>query len=425
MLPTRLGRRVKKHIDTAAPAAPDGIDTYQHMYYTTGWQLIETRETDTESTAPDTLAPEYQFVWSTRYIDSPVLRDDFTVYGVMDGRIYYLTDANFNVTALVDEVEVDSWQVVERYAYDAYGAVIVNTEDGPYTVLDADWSPDDDGVSDYDNAILFAGYYYDWETGLYHVRRRPYHGFLGRWTARDIIEYGDGMSLYEYVASRPSDYRDPSGRANAGAPKDSPPPKQIDDDAGDNVKQRGVTWKPLGEGKPRPERGLEGRSFFAKTTNRGILVEIWKPDPDQKQDYWCHGFTFGGHQAKGGPYSLFGIWVIPILRHEGWGHIPCSFAQPREDIVVFISAARGGVSIKHSGVVWGRGACSLDKQLTEDTMMIKSKWELAPLSTDSLADNADEYGKYACFSLKGPARKQAFKGTCPCWGRREWKEVGF
>ncbi len=215
-----LGRRVKKHIDTAAPGSPDGIDTYQHMYYNTGWQLLETRETDTESTAPDTLAPQYQFVWSTRYIDSPILREDFTVYGVMDGRIYYLTDANFNVTALVDEVEVDSWQVVERYAYDPYGSVTVldggpGDPDNPATEPggegDTEWDADPNGVSDHLNPILYCGYYYDLETGLYHVRNRSYHPHLGRWVQRDPEGYVDGMSLYEYVGGRPGTARDPMG----------------------------------------------------------------------------------------------------------------------------------------------------------------------------------------------------------------------
>jgi len=211
-----LGRRVKKHIDTAAPGSPDGIDTYQHMYYNTGWQLLETRETDVEATAPDTLAPQYQFVWSTRYIDAPILRDDFTVYGVMDGRIYYLTDANFNVTALVDEVDVDSWQVVERYMYDPYGAVTVldggpADPDNPGGEGDTEWDPDPNGVSDHLNPILYCGYYYDLETGLYHVGRRSYHPYLGRWMQRDPIGHIDGMSLYEYCRTRPGAGTDPSG----------------------------------------------------------------------------------------------------------------------------------------------------------------------------------------------------------------------
>jgi len=63
----------------------------------------------------------------------------------------------------------------------------------------------------YDNSILFAGYYRDEETGLYHVRNRTYHPALGRWMQRDPADYADGMSLYEYVGSRPANRTDPQG----------------------------------------------------------------------------------------------------------------------------------------------------------------------------------------------------------------------
>jgi len=98
--------------------------------------------------------------------------------------------------------------------YDAYGRV---------TFLEADWSktdgPDgqsgtaDDGTaSDVANTVLFAGYRFDAETGLYHVRNRMYHATLGRWIQRDPAGYVDGMGLYEYAASNPSVHVDPNGR---------------------------------------------------------------------------------------------------------------------------------------------------------------------------------------------------------------------
>ena len=72
-----LGRRVKAHIDTASPY--DGtIDVYRHFYYNNQWQLLETRTSTAENTEPEGLQPECQFVWSVRYIDSPVLRDKNT-----------------------------------------------------------------------------------------------------------------------------------------------------------------------------------------------------------------------------------------------------------------------------------------------------------------------------------------------------------
>ena len=87
----------------------------------------------------------------------------------------------------------------QRYMYDSYGKTYF---------LNTDWSA---GSSSYDNAILYAGYYRDSETGLYHVRNRMYHPNLGRWMQRDPLGYVDGKNLYEYVRSRPMDLMDSNG----------------------------------------------------------------------------------------------------------------------------------------------------------------------------------------------------------------------
>jgi RHS repeat-associated protein len=140
-----------------------------------------------------------QYVWSLRYIDSPVLRDydadgNAGTGGLgaaasgLEQRVYYLTDGNFNVTALADP----NGAVLERYAYDAYGQPRVYG-------------------SSYGNAILFCGYFRDAETGMYHVRHRYYHPLLGRWMSRDPLGYVDGMNAYEYCRSIPALLNDPSG----------------------------------------------------------------------------------------------------------------------------------------------------------------------------------------------------------------------
>ena len=179
-----------------------GDATYD-FYYNNDWQLLEVRkDSDTD--------PLKQYVWGQRYIDAPVcrFRDDDT-----DGNdietVYYTNDANMNVTALIDT----DGAVLERYLYDPYGKV---------TVLNANWTDDEDGVSDYENSILFCGYYRDSETGLYHVRNRYLHPTLGRWTQPDHIgQYIDGGNLFEYVGSSPLCALDPMGhlkRAVIGKP---------------------------------------------------------------------------------------------------------------------------------------------------------------------------------------------------------------
>ena len=148
--PQTEGRRTKAHIDSQAPEDPNGVDHYRHFYYNAGWQILETRKATSENTEPETLNPEVQYVWSLRYIDAPILRDE---NGNADGdctddpgdeRLYYTTDANtclpkpacrtgrpwrrqMNVTALTNT----GGDAQERYVYDPYGNV---------AVLDADWS---------------------------------------------------------------------------------------------------------------------------------------------------------------------------------------------------------------------------------------------------------------------------------------------
>jgi len=141
--------------------------------------------------------------WGPRYGHAPILRwrdgnTDGDLSDEGDSTLYYGADANFNVTALVDT----SGAAVERYLYEPYGKV---------TVLDPDWSADEDGQSDFANELLFTGHRLDGESGLYYAIHRHYHPTLGRWISRDPKGYVDGMGLYEYVRSRPATTSDALG----------------------------------------------------------------------------------------------------------------------------------------------------------------------------------------------------------------------
>ena len=87
--------------------------------YYAGQQVVES-----DVTAGRVRNGGYQYLWSPRYIDAPILRDTLTTDGtavVAAGRVFYLGDANFNVTALVSAAGT----VVERYAYTPYGEATV------------------------------------------------------------------------------------------------------------------------------------------------------------------------------------------------------------------------------------------------------------------------------------------------------------
>jgi RHS repeat-associated protein len=195
---------VKDGETTVARYAYDGLnhritktvgETITHAYYNSGWQLLETR---VGAGAPETLDPKTQYVWSVRYIDALILRDRNNDENPdLEERLYYLNDANMNVTALI----ADDGTVLERYAYTPYGKP---------SFFDASWNPR--AESAYDNAILYCGYFFDDESGLYSVRHRYYHPTLGRWLSRDLERYLEGMCLYEYCRGIPTRTVDPMGR---------------------------------------------------------------------------------------------------------------------------------------------------------------------------------------------------------------------
>jgi RHS repeat-associated protein len=213
-----LHRRIAKLVPNAGtPANWDRTD----YYYTASWQVVEERLATNVATAhKDDVAtePTYQYIWSLRYIDACILRDENTDPESDDDctddggseRIYYASGANMEVTALL---EADG-DVTERYIYDPYGKVTVlhgaSDKDGAVT----EWEVDAPG-SDYANEILYSGYRYDAETGLYHARHRVYHPTLGRWLQRDPTDYIDSMSLSEYARSNPWNLVDPLGLKNA------------------------------------------------------------------------------------------------------------------------------------------------------------------------------------------------------------------
>jgi YD repeat-containing protein len=100
-----LGRRVSETVNSVT----------RQFVYSAQWQVLE------ERVAGATTA---RYVWSQVYVDALVLRDrDTDGNGTLDERLYALQDANYNVVALADA----SGAVVERYAYDPYGAVKVLT----------------------------------------------------------------------------------------------------------------------------------------------------------------------------------------------------------------------------------------------------------------------------------------------------------
>jgi hypothetical protein len=148
---------------------------------------------------------------------------------------------------------------------------------------------------------------------------------------------------------------------------------------------------PWGPGRP------VGKVLTGKT-DAGTEVPIWHPDDGVT--YWCHGYTFGGKSAKGGPYSVWGESVPTILADDGWKPTYSCMAQP-SDIMVFRDA-KGLVA--HSGIV--RSVSAAAGQVDEAKSTVESKWGYGAHNTSSWEKNALAYGRYLCYS------KAPLTGAC-------------
>ncbi len=169
--------------------------------YYSGQQVIQSYTHD----GSHNLQGSYQFLWSPRYIDAPILRDHYNSYGtlVQADRILYLGDANYNVTGLL-KYNSSTWQVVERYTFTPYGVVTVR--DALWAALSVNRSQ-----SGIDNAILYTGKALSWNTMLQYSIGRYYDALLERFVNRDPIGYRGGINLYEYVGDDPTGYTDATG----------------------------------------------------------------------------------------------------------------------------------------------------------------------------------------------------------------------
>jgi RHS repeat-associated protein len=176
--------------------------TTTYSFYA-GQSLIETRVGGTAATNV-----QYQYVWSLRGDAIPILRDTYSAGALQSAsRIYYTTDANGNVTALIG-LSGGTWTVIERYVYDAYGTV---------TVYNPAWTTALGGYasSTVGNTLFFGGLSVDPATGLFHALFRWYNSALATWTATDPLgEAGSGPNLYGYCGDSPANWTDPSGLAD-------------------------------------------------------------------------------------------------------------------------------------------------------------------------------------------------------------------
>jgi RHS repeat-associated protein len=259
---------------------------------------------DDDSVDYDAHSRIVQKVWGQRYIDELIAVLYIDAYNPADSASgtgpsfdsmrYAMTDRNFSVIGLGFEYDPDGGLSPDllgdavRIRYSPYGeheARLVGDADfdgtisrgealklpatppGGYSASDsgysAEWDLDGDGYIGPDTGVVqnslnvsvselgerlgnsagYAGYLYDRDAGMYHVRHRWYTPDTGRWASRDPAGYVDGTSLYAYGLSSPSKFVDPSGRTSVhpdpldgepvfvpeGQPSPAIPPVPIED----------------------------------------------------------------------------------------------------------------------------------------------------------------------------------------------------
>jgi RHS repeat-associated protein len=196
--------RLVEELTNFSGSAPGAV-TYS---FYDGQNAIETR-TGAATSSPSSLSPQYQYVFSPMSGKTPILRDSTFGTGgspTSAGRLYYTSDANTNVTGLVNA----GGQVVERYVYSAYGNV---------TFCDAGWTPLTTGGTNTTTApgtssavgdtTLYASMVLDPATGLFNDEARWYDASVSTFVSQDPAVADS--NLYRYCGNEPLLLVDPSG----------------------------------------------------------------------------------------------------------------------------------------------------------------------------------------------------------------------
>ena len=123
------------------------------------------------------------------------------LFGFMyNGEVYFY---DRDITGLIEGIYCKDRTKVVEYTYSPYGEVLSISGSVASTL----------GVL---NHMLYKGYYYDEETGLFYCNSRYYNPEWCRWISPDDIEYLDpesvnGLNLYCYCMNNPIMYVDPTG----------------------------------------------------------------------------------------------------------------------------------------------------------------------------------------------------------------------
>jgi len=294
---------------------------------------------------------------------------------------YYHQNTLWSVAAVTNSAA----NVVEHYTYDAYGCVTITDGAGNPVPPNA-WGTPHSAIG---NPYAFTGRRMDEETGLYYYRARFYDSVKGRFVQRDESTFQEelthrllpayptrGFNLYEYTDSNPINSVDPSGNIKWFTAKRV-------------SKEKVYPWKKQG----RKTYGPVGDNYEVKT-DAGNSIIVWKPHRNQAEHhrYWCHGLTFGGKRAPGGPFSPYtGPSVQQIIKDE-WDELWCCNIAKKGDIIVWSGTRHSAILTK----VAVKGS-----KIDENNSRLDTKNGMEPEKKLSLKQINATYGnKYTCYTKK-------------------------
>ena len=286
--------------------------TYTYLYDGEGYRVGKTvGNTTYEYTVVDGIIYAETRTTGTEVVTLHYLFDDsgLRIGFVLNGATtyYYRFNLQGDVTGIYDS----NGNLIAEYTYDAWG--------NPLTVIGSDLT-----VANL-NPIRYRGYYYDGETGLYHLMSRYYDPVVGRFISADALVAGTsgsvhGFNQFSYCFNNPVNMEDDTGHW--------------------------PTWNDIKEGAKKVWGGIKSTAkAVGEWTNENIVQPVSgfvsnaiEVVPTQEffneffnivlqNTYISAGVCTGiGASEKLGSLSVEGAWTVDLIgfqlkdRKFEWGH---------------------------------------------------------------------------------------------------------
>ncbi len=151
-------------------------------------------------------------------------------------------------------------------------------------------------------------------------------------------------------------------------------------------------WETLEEADPHVLRfqgqPVPGKTFEVELTS-GTKVRVWRSDDGQQ--YFCHGLSFGGKEAPGGPISPYTGEPVEAILREHYQMIPNEASARPGDVFVWRGLAPE--STPHSAVLTEVVVVPGKDLLDQHATTLRTKNGLSPETDMTLIQLLGIYGE--------------------------------